>query len=467
MISLVLEDIELDLLNYVNYDFATKFNVLPIRRYDNGVIIICSEIMDKVINDLKVMFNDNVVPYIRSIESVQQNIAHYYEVFKSRQNLSDENLDDIYDDTIRTAIDMKVSDIHIEPNKSGSNVRFRRNGELEMFKKLSFRAHKFISTKIKVMSNLDITEKRISQDGKITYKYNDFKYNLRVSTLLTSKGEKISIRIHNNRNEYENIIDLGFSEEQIEIIEKYLMKKNGMIILSGPTGSGKSTTLYKFIEHINTEKVSIYTIEDPVEYEIDGINQSSINEKAGLTFDEISKNILRHDPDVLMIGEIRDEETAKVAVSSSVVGHKVFSTIHAKDSLSVVTRLIDLGVSEFLAIDALDLVISQRLVKKLCRCKKKKYIDEMIVFNKKYEKAKYYSPNGCEKCKFTGYSGRILLSEILVIDDIIKDMLLKKKIMADIRKYIEMKYFEYSFSQNVQTLIESGEVYIKDMEILK
>ncbi len=464
---MVLEDIELDLLNYVNYDFATKFNVLPIKRYNNGVIIICSEIIDKVINDLKIMFNDNIVPYIHTKETVAENICHYYEIFKSRQNLSEDNLEDVYDDTLRLAIDMKVSDIHIEPNKSGANIRFRRNGELELFKCVSPRVYKFISTKIKVMSNLDITEKRISQDGKITYKYNDFKYNLRVATLLTSKGEKISIRIHNNKNEYEDISDLGFGEEQIKIIERYLSKKNGMIILSGPTGSGKSTTLYKFIESINSERISIYTIEDPVEYEIEGINQSSINEKAGLTFNEISRNILRHDPDVLMIGEIRDEETAKVAVSSSVVGHKVFSTIHAKDSLSVITRLIDLGVNEFLAIDALDLVISQRLVKKLCNCKKKKSIDEMIVFNKKYEKAKYYSPHGCEKCKFTGYSGRILLSEILIIDDIIKEMLLKKKPMAYIREYINTKYFEYSFSQNVETLINSGEVYIKDLEILR
>lgn len=467
MVIVVLEDIELNLLMYVNYDFAKKFNVLPIRRYENGIIIICSEIKNSVMNDLKIMFNENIVPYVHSKETVEENINYYYEIFNERQASSENHSEDLYEEIFKTAIKMRVSDIHIEPQSDGVNVRFRYNGDLKIFKKISYVSYKFISTKVKVLSNLDITEKRISQDGKIIYNYNGNKYNIRVSTLLISKGEKISLRIHYNEMIYENIEDLGFSEEQVEILEKYLKKKSGMIVLSGPTGSGKSTTLYKFIEYLNSEKVSIYTIEDPIEYEIDGVNQSSTNEKVGLTFEKISRNILRHDPDIFMIGEIRDYETAKVAVSSSVVGHKVFSTIHAKDSISVITRLIDLGVSEFLAIDSVDLVISQRLVKKLCRCKRKESLEERIIFNTKYEKGKYYSPKGCEKCKFTGYSGRILLNEILIIDDIIKDMLLEKKSINEIKQYIKSKYFKYSFEYNVKNLIDSGDVYILDLEMLK
>lgn len=464
---MVLEDIELNLLMYVNHDFAKKFNVLPVRRYEGGIIIICSEIKENVISDLKIMFNENIVPYIRTKEIVEENINYYYEIFNQRKESSEEFSEDLYEEIFRTAIKMRVSDIHIEPQSENVNIRFRYNGDLKIFKKISYTAYKFISTKIKVLSNLNITEKRISQDGKIVYNYDGNKYNIRVSTLLISKGEKISLRIHYNEIIYENIEDLGFDEEQLELLEKYLKKKSGMILLSGPTGSGKSTTLYKFIEYLNNEKVSIYTIEDPIEYEIDGINQSCMNEKAGLTFDGISKSILRHDPDILMIGEIRDNETAKVAVSSSVVGHKVFSTIHAKDSISVITRLIDLGVSEYLAIDALDLVVSQRLVKKLCRCKRKELIEERIIFQTKYEKGKYYSPKGCEKCKFTGYSGRILLSEILVIDDIIKEMLLEKKSINEIKQYVKNTYFKYSFEHNVKNLIDSGEVYILDLEMLK
>ncbi len=464
---MVLEEVDLSLLAHVNYDFARQYNILPVRRYDNGIIVICSEVRESVINNLRVIFNDNIVPYINSKETVSENINHYYEALKERQSSTSDYLESLYDNMFKNAISLRVSDIHIDPSKTGANIRFRHNGDLELYKNISVKVYKFISSKIKVFGSLDITEKRISQDGKITYKYNGQDYNIRISTLLTSKGERISLRIHYNTMIYDSIEDLGFDENQMEIIDKYLHKKSGMILLSGPTGSGKSTTLYKFIEYLNTDKVSIYTIEDPIEYEIDGINQSSINEKIGLTFGDISKNILRHDPDIFMIGEIRDEDTAKVAVSSSVVGHKVFSTIHAKDSLSVITRLVDLGVNEFLAIDALDLVISQRLVKKLCRCKKRKVIDEMILFNDVYEKGKYYVPNGCEKCKFTGYSGRILLNEILILDDIIKDMLMDKKPISDIRKYIKEKYYEYSFNQNIRTLIENGEIYIKDMEELK
>lgn len=463
---MVLEDIDLGLLTYVSYDFANQHNVLPIRRYDDGIIVICSDVRAKVINDLKMIFNDNIVPYINSEETVKENITYYYGLLKDREDISNDYFDNLYDDIFTSAIDLGVSDIHIDPSKSGANIRFRCNGDLRIFKNISVKAYKFVSSKIKVLGNLDITEKRIAQDGKIVYNYMSQKYNIRISTLLTSKGEKISLRIHYNTMIYESIEDLGFTEDQMSILDKYIQKKSGMIILSGPTGSGKSTTLYKFIEHLNNEQVSIYTIEDPIEYEIEGINQSCINDKLGLTFGEISKTILRHDPDILMIGEIRDEDTARVAVSSSVVGHKVFSTIHAKDSLSVVTRLVDLGVNEFLAIDVLDLIISQRLVKKLCRCKKRKTLDETIVFNTKYEKGKYYVPNGCEKCNFTGYSGRILLSEILILDDIIKDMLIDKKPIGDIRKYIKGKYHEYSFSQNIKTLIESGDVFLKDMEVL-
>lgn len=463
---MVLEDIELDLLMYVNYDFAKKFNVLPTKRYKNGVIVICSEIRDDVINNLKIMFNENIVPYVQSRETVEENISYYYEIFNKRQAPSGNYAEELYYEIFDTAISLRVSDIHIEPQSDGVNIRMRYNGDLKLFKQISFVSYKFISTKIKVLSNLDITEKRLSQDGKIIYTYKGIKYNIRVSTLLISKGEKISLRIHYNEMIYKTVEDLGFNEEQISLLEKHLSKRSGMTILSGPTGSGKSTTLYKFIEYLNNEKVSIYTIEDPVEYEIDGVNQSSINEKAGLTFEEISKNILRHDPDILMIGEIRDDETAKVAVSSSVVGHKVLSTIHAKDSISVVTRLVDLGISDFLAIDSLDMIISQRLVKKLCKCKRREIVDEQIIFNTKYEKGKYYSPKGCEKCKFTGYSGRILLSEIIIIDDIIKDMFLEKKPINEIKQYIRKKYFKYSFEYNMRELIQSGDVYIKDMEIV-
>ena len=459
---MVLESIELDLLMYVKYDFAKKFNVLPVRRYDNGIIIICSEINEKVVSDLKEIFNENIVSYIHSKSVVEENIEYYYELLKERQAPSENYSEDIYDEVFKFSINLGVRDIHMEPQSDGVNIRIRCEGELKNFKKISFSAYKYITTKIKFLSNIDLNNNRVFQEGNILYNFNNEKYIINVSIFKVSKGEKIFLKINYKSNKYKNIQSLGFDDKNFKLIKKFLNNKNGMILVSGAVGSGKSTTIYKFIEHLNKEEVNIYTLEDQLEYEIDGINQSVVDEKQGSTFEELCGSILKQNPDIIMVDEINSEKNAKFAVSSSVVGHKVFSTIHAKDSLSVISRLKDLGVNESLIIDSLDMIISQKLIKKLCKCKRKEFFDEQIILNTKYEKGKYYSPKGCEKCKFTGYSGRILLSEILVIDDIIKDMLFEKKSDKEIKKYINDTYYEYSFANNLKKLINNGDVYIKD-----
>lgn len=461
---MVLEDIELNLLMYVSYDFAKKFNVLPIRRYENGIIIMCSEINNKVIGDLKEIFNENIVPYVHSKETVKENINHYYEIFNKKIESSENYSEDLYDEIFSTAIDLKSRDIHIEPYNEFANVRFRCDGQLKNFKKISLVSYKFILNKIKVLCDFNTKEKNLLQDSTIFYKHNGIKFNISVSILNTLKGEKLYLRIKYNEIINNKIDDLGFNDEQIKLLKSNLKKKTGMILLSGPISSGKSTTIYKFLEYLNNENTSIYTIENSVEYEIEGITQICVNEKEGVTFDKIYKNILKHDPDVLMIEEIKDKQIANAAVSSSVIGHKVFSTIHAKDSVSAIMRLINLGDNELLTVNGLDLIVFQRLVKKLCKCKKKEFVDDKFIFNNKYNRGRYYFPKGCEKCRFTGYSGRILLGEILVIDDIIKDMILKKKSSTEIKNYVNEKYYKYSFENSLNKLILNGDVCINDFE---
>lgn len=460
---MVLETIELDLLMYVTYDFSKKFNVLPVRRYENGVIVICSEINQQVIKNLNNIFNENIVPYVHSKTMVDENIEYYYELLKERQAFSENEFEDIYDEIFKYAIGINARDIHMEPQSDGVNIRIRQEGELKNFKKISFSVYRYILTKIKFLSNIDTNENRVFQEGTIVYGFEGEKYTIDTSIFKISKGEKVFLKIHYKKSKYKNIEELGFDEESCNIIKNALKKKSGMVLVSGNVSCGKSTTLYKLIEHLNNEKLSIYTIENHMEYEIDGVNQSVINEKEGITFENLTDSILKQDPDVFMIEEINNEKNAKFAVSCSVVGHKVFSTIHAKDSLSVISRLKDLGVNENLIIDSLDMIISQKLLKKLCTCKRKEHLGEQIILNTKYEKGKYYSPKGCEKCKFTGYSGRILLSEIIVIDDIIKDMLFEKKPIKEIKKYINDRYYQYSFENNLKKLIKNGQIYINNI----
>ncbi len=330
------------------------------------------------------------------------------------------------DSILKDAINRGASDIHIEPFDKTIFLRFRIDGKLNKIEEL--RPHMFpaLLARYKIMAELNIAERRVPQDGKISMTVNGIPYDFRVSTIPTIHGEKIVIRIYNRQFHSSDISSLGFSEKQHELIMSMITRPHGIILLTGPTGSGKSTTLYTFLRYLNNEQTNIMTVEDPVENEIVGINQVQVNPKAQLTFAAALRSFLRQDPNVIMIGEIRDEETAQIATRAAITGHLVLSSIHTNDAAGVITRLINMGIPKYLVADSLLGAISQRLVRKLCpKCKSERMTTkaEMSLLGIS-KKAKVYDAVGCPYCNQTGYLGRIGVFEIMVLNDEIRGILM-------------------------------------------
>lgn len=336
------------------------------------------------------------------------------------------NIDNFIIELFSDALKKRASDIHIEAFEGYGKIRFRIDGVLFEYMRLRRENYEKLITKIKLSAKVDIAEKRRPQDANLKIdQFTDIDF--RLSTINTVNGEKLVLRIL-SINEFKKTNNLlGFSKDSIEKIEQTLNKKSGMIIFSGPTGSGKTTSLYSLLNKLNTGYENIITVEDPVEYKIEGINQVPINPKIGLTFDTALRSILRQDPDIIMIGEIRDKETAEIAIRAAITGHLVLTTVHTKDALSSIVRLKDLGVDDYLINASISLLASQRLVRKLCDCKKKGTLtDEEYEFIKNYKNIDrnqiVYRPNGCEKCK-NGYHSREAIAEVLVIDEDLRNIL--------------------------------------------
>ena len=331
------------------------------------------------------------------------------------------------------AIKFSASDIHIEALTDKIRIRYRINGILKEVAEIDKSFLSSIVSKLKILSSLDIVEKRKPQDGRFSLKYKGREIDFRTSIIPTMNGEKIVIRILDKFNYNFTLEDLYLSEQNKKIFYKAINQNNGIILVNGPTGSGKSSTLYSILKYKNREEVNISTVEDPIEYQIEGINQVQCRNEIGLGFATILRALLRQDPDILMVGEIRDKETAEIVVKASLTGHLVFSTLHSNDSLGCINRLVNLGIDSYLLSLVLQMVVSQRLVRKLCpHCKKedKNYKEKLKSLNlseEKYKNVKFYTPDGCEKCMGTGYIGRIPVFEIIYFDDILKDMLAQKK----------------------------------------
>ena len=323
------------------------------------------------------------------------------------------------------SIKQDASDIHVEPSKDESEIRFRVNGVLHKYITIPKKAVNSIVNRIKVVSNLDISEKRIPQDGRTQVTIAGKKLDIRVSTLPVHAGERIVMRVLMQADTIPTIEDLGLSKDISEELKKNVKSPHGIVLVTGPTGSGKSTTLYSLLQMIKSTQTNIMTIEDPVEYNLNGISQTSVNVKAGLTFAKGLRSILRQDPDVVLIGEMRDKETSQIAIQASLTGHLVFSTLHTNDSASSITRLIDIGVENFLISSSLISVLAQRLVRKLCdNCKEETSLDEYESDLLKISKdTKIYKEVGCSKCNNSGFSGRIAVGELLQIDSKIKQMI--------------------------------------------
>jgi type IV pilus assembly protein PilB len=339
---------------------------------------------------------------------------------------------------LQEAIKQHASDIHLEPRADHLEIRYRIDGALQHVRNLPKAIQPAVISRIKIMSEMDIAEKRRPQDGRIALKIHNKNVDLRISTLPTQYGERVVLRILDKSTQQFSVEKLGFALEEQAVFESLIRKPYGIVLVTGPTGSGKTTTLYAALTHIKSVETNIMTCEDPIEYELDGINQSAVNVKAGLTFAAQLRAILRQDPDVVLVGEIRDAETAEIAFQAAMTGHLVFSTLHCNTAPSAMTRLVDMGVEPFLIGSSVIGVLAQRLVRTLCpRCKApyKPTIDELALLGitEMDGQAEFYKPVGCPQCNMRGYSGRLAIFELMPVNEEMRRLALQNPTADQVR----------------------------------
>ncbi len=380
---------------------------------------------------------------------------------------------ELINDILNLAISHKASDIHFEPFEKFMRVRIRVDGVLHTIKKIPKEDMSSVITRLKIMAKLDIAQKRLPQDGKILYQKDGKKIDIRVSILPTVFGERAVLRLLYKNEGVLSFKDLLIPSHLEERVKKIIKSPYGMILNTGPTGSGKTTTLYAFLNEIKGEDKNIITVEDPVEYQIEGINQVEVKSEIGFTFEKALRSILRQDPDVIMIGEIRDKESAKIAVRAAITGHLVLSTLHTNTALEVIPRLKDLEIESYMISSAMLLSIAQRLVRKLCPYCKEEYepsFEELsLIFGKekakvlKDKKIKLFKAKGCEKCLNTGYMGRIAVYEFLFFDDKIKHMIAEDAPIENIKRYAFENKLYYPLILDAQEKILKGLTDIKEV----
>lgn len=428
-------------------EFIEKYNCLIYCKHINGYVLLVNNNFEYYnINKLNFFIKDEIyLCYVNSLDwevilkniKISDNRSQAISKYKIENDISQQNLlnDDqksiynfeienspivkIIDSIIEEGISLKSSDIHFEPQEKNIKVRFRIDGKLHEKTELPIESLLEISTRIKVLSNLDITKKYIPQDGKLIYKFEQRSYDIRVSILPGTFGERIALRILDLHNGLLKLEDLKLSKYVSDKINQILNFSSGLVLVVGPTGSGKSTTLHAFLEKNLNRNENIITVEDPVEYTIEGITQVQVNEEAGLDFAASLKTILRQDPNIIMIGEIRDLETAQIACRASITGHLVYSTLHTNTSVGVINRLKDMNVEPYLLVDSLRAVISQRLVRCLCeKCKRKVRISKTEAkFLNTIDEVEVYTSVGCNYCNMTGFKGRRGIYEVIIFDD--------------------------------------------------
>lgn len=454
--------IDENLVKSLTYEFISKYKIIPLtfddlnKRYIiassnpfdfnainivyalfgmNAQIVVCPD--TKLVRIKSRIFAKNEMNQTIATYNKQENLLEKEHIVGMEEaDLVNSPAVKLVDSCLNDAIAVGASDIHIEPYEDIVRIRYRIDGMLYENTSFSPKMYPAVSTRIKIISKLNIAERRIPQDGRITKIYNGETYDFRVSTLPTSFGEKIVIRILDTKSFNYDRSKLGFLPEENLIVDELLRKPYGIILLTGPTGCGKSTTLYSFIKEMNNESVNVITVEDPVEYTISGVNQVQVNNKANLTFASALRSILRQDPNIVMVGEIRDEETAEIAMRMAITGHLVLSTLHTNDAAGAVTRLIDLGLQPYFVTDALVGVISQRLIRRLCPECKKEYLssrreNEILKIN---QSQKLYKAVGCPACHNTGYQGRIGVHEVLKMTEDLKELIINRASTKQIRQ---------------------------------
>lgn len=412
-------------LHCISSDLANHYRILPKSVFENTLefYIDASANEENTKEELELFLGKEIVFEAVNSSHIERSLSIYYR--KERDTASNKSLNidkgDFLENLLSEAKTLKCSDIHFEIYEKSSRIRFRIDGQLIERYKVEKENYLELVNKVKIRAKLNITEKRLPQDGRIT---ND-SFDIRVSILPTLFGEKIVMRLLGQDASNIDLTTLGFQKEELESYLEAAKRPNGIILISGPTGSGKTTTLYATLRLLNDSKRNIVTVEDPIEYTLKGINQVQLKEDIGLTFASALKSFLRQDPDVIMLGEIRDSETALMAIRASLTGHLVLSTIHTNSAIGTISRLIDMGVPSYLISETLNLSVAQRLVRKLCNdckvatdCSKHDFPNN---FQFPYELESYYRPVGCNKCFHTGYKGRTAIYEVLTIDSSIAE----------------------------------------------
>ncbi len=476
-------DLEERVLNLLPVEFMRKNKVVPFEKRGRTLKVAMANPLDlSVIDDIEFITGTDVQPYVAPVSQIQSVLDQHFERMEDLQDILSslsENLLEVVEeeeDTVDVtdlsqaveqapvvrfvnslladAVRKGASDIHLEPGERVFRVRYRIDGILYEAMQPPLRLKDAIISRIKVMAKMDIAERRLPQDGRIKIRLGDRSIDLRVSTVPVVWGEKVVMRVLDKGSVKFDLRALGFEEWSLKQVEKALRQPYGMILVTGPTGSGKTTTLYSMLQILNTPDVNILTVEDPVEYEFPGINQVNVKEEIGLDFARALRAFLRQDPDIIMVGEIRDQETATIAVRAAITGHLVLSTLHTNDAPSAVVRLLDMGVEPFMVASSLTLIIAQRLVRKICtNCMEEttlhpEVLRELHLTPEETEGVTFYRGTGCRACNQSGYKGRIGIYEVLPVTHEIRNMILEHAPIDAIR--------EKAIEQGMITLRESA-----------
>lgn len=477
--SLSPQDMDLEAAKIIPENIAKRYNVIPFSKIGNALYLAMSDPLDRLaIQDIRYMTNLDVKPVLVSDSDVKILIDSVFKSgdIKDAANEYLSNLDALSElergsldinaapivklikSVFDNAVAMNASDIHIEPEEDKMRVRFRIDGILQEILSTDIKPHNSVVNRIKILSGMNISEKRIPQDGRILHDSGGQAIDMRVSSMPTNHGEKIVVRLLNRANFMVNKDKLGFSKEDVVLFEKFMRKPYGIIIVTGPTGSGKTTTLYSMLNELNDNKKNIITLEDPIEYDIKGISQTQVNVEAGLLFSNGLRSILRQDPDIVMVGEVRDGETADISIRAALTGHLVLTTLHTNNAVGSIPRLIDMGIEPFLLSSSLVGVISQRLVRKICpKCKVEYQASEdekKILGIPEEDHITIYKGEGCKVCMNSGYKGRIGVFEVLEVSKEIR------KLIDDQASADEIQ--EMALSQGFHTIFEDGKQKVLD-----
>ncbi|MFC5336919.1 GspE/PulE family protein [Leucobacter denitrificans] len=462
-VNLFETDIDLQMVELVTTDLCRRHRVIPVTISEHRVRLAMVDPSDIIaIDDVASATGRTVTPLVASAEAMEYALTRFARLDQQIAELSSElsaqaaalDLDRAADENsgaledapivqfvnliISQAIQDRASDIHIEPADGVLRVRYRIDGVLREVQNASASIASGVVSRMKIMSNIDISERRLPQDGRMTVKHRGREVDLRVATLPTLWGEKVVMRILDTPAEQLRLTDLEMSERNYDVFQASFKKPHGMVLVTGPTGSGKSTTLYMTLHEIVRPEINVITVEDPVEYRMDGVNQMQVNPRAGLTFDSALRSILRSDPDVVLVGEIRDSETAQTSIEAALTGHLVLSTLHTNDAPSAASRLVEMGIEPFLVASALDSVMAQRLARRLCKdCvivrQPSPEVLESIGFVVPGGMAQVGEPQGCSRCSGTGYRGRVAIHEVMRVTQQIAQLIVAGASNQDLR----------------------------------